>query len=154
MKPPINQLTRNAMQTIADIMTRDLECVAPQDSLREAARRMRDADIGALPVVDGQRLVGMLTDRDIAIRAVAEDLDLDTPVEDIMSEDVLHCYDDQTVEDVLNDMGDMQTRRLPVLDHNTEQLVGIVSLGDLALQDPTLSGDTLREVSSPAPPMS
>lgn len=141
------------MQTIADIMTRELVSVAPHDSLREAAQRMRDADVGALPVVDGKRLVGMLTDRDITIRAVAEDLELDAPVEDIMSEDVLHCYDDQSVEDVLSDMGDLQTRRLPVLDHETEELVGIVSLGDLSRFDPSLSGDILREVSSPAPPM-
>jgi CBS domain-containing protein len=84
---------------------------------------------------------------------VAEDLELDAPVEAIISEDVLHCYDDQSVEDVLNDMGDLQTRRLPVLDHETEELVGIVSLGDLSRFDPSLSGDTLRDVSSPAPPM-
>ena len=141
------------MQTIADIMTRELVSVAPHDSLREAAQRMRDADVGALPVVDGKRLVGMLTDRDITIRAVAEDLELDSPVEDIMSEDVLHCYDNQSVDDVLSDMGDLQTRRLPVLDHATEELVGIVSLGDLSRFDPSLSGDILREVSSPAPPM-
>jgi CBS domain-containing protein len=142
------------MPTIADIMTRELVSVAPHDSLREAAQRMRDADVGVLPVVDGHRLVGMLTDRDITIRAVAEDLELDAPVEAIMSEDVLHCYDDQSVEDVLSDMGELQTRRLPVLDHETAQLVGIVSLGDLSRFDPSLSGDTLRDVSSPAPPMS
>jgi len=145
------------MQTIADIMTRNVVSVSPQDTLQTAAQMMRDSDIGSLPVVDGQRLAGMLTDRDITIRAVAGGLSLDTPVVEVMSEDVLHCYDDQSVEDVLNDMGDMQTRRLPVLDHATEALIGIVSLGDLSHVDTGLSGDILREVSSPtpsAPPMS
>ncbi|MFL6710650.1 MAG: CBS domain-containing protein [Massilia sp.] len=145
------------MQTIADIMTRDVVSVSPQDTLQTAAQMMRDSDIGSLAVVDGQRLAGMLTDRDITIRAVAGGLSLDTPVVEVMSEDVLHCYDDQSVEDVLNDMGDMQTRRLPVLDHAREALIGIVSLGDLAHVDTGLSGDILREVSSstpPAPPMS
>ena len=140
------------MQTIADIMTPDVVSVSPQDTLQRAAQMMRDSDIGSLPVVDGQRLAGMLTDRDITIRAVAGGLSLDTPVVEVMSEDVLHCYDDQSVEDVLNDMGDMQTRRLPVLDHATEALIGIVSLGDLSHVDTMLSGDILREVSSPIPP--
>lgn len=140
------------MQTIADIMTHDVISIAPQDTLQAAAAIMKDTDIGVLPVVDGQRLVGMITDRDIAVRGVASGLPLESPVADIMSEDVLHCYDNQSVDEVLTDMGDMQTRRLPVLDHETEALVGIVSLGDLSQVDTDLSGEVLREVSSPSPP--
>ncbi len=138
------------MQTIAEIMTREVISVSPQETVQRAAQIMKDTNIGALPVCDGQRLVGMITDRDIAIRAAAAGNEPDdTRVEEIMSEDVLHCFDNQSVDAVLEDMGDMQVRRVPVLDHATQMLVGIVALADLAQRDVGDTEKTLKEVSAP-----
>lgn len=137
------------MQTVAQIMTRDVEVLSPQDNLRHAAEIMRDRDIGALPVCDGKRLLGMLTDRDITVRGVAAGRSAqDTVVSDLMSGEVMWCYDDQTVDEVLQKMGDAQIRRIPVIDHNM-QLVGIVALGDLAKQHESNVDDALAEISMP-----
>jgi CBS domain-containing protein len=139
------------MQTIADVMTRDVLSVSPQETVQRAAQIMDEMNIGALPVCDGQRLVGMITDRDITVRAasVGQQPD-DTLVEEIMTEDVLHCYDNQSVDEVLEDMGDIQIRRVPVLDHNTQMLVGIVSLGDLANDEAGGVTEALRDISAPS----
>lgn len=138
------------MQTIAEIMTREVVTVSPQDSISHAAELMEDMDIGSLPVCDGQRLLGMITDRDIAVRGVAAGQTPDeTTVEEIMTEDVLYCYGDQSVEEVLEDMGDLQIRRMPVLDAETDELIGIVALADLSIEHAEGVDETLRDISVP-----
>jgi CBS domain-containing protein len=117
---------------IAECMTQDIEIVNPDQPIREAAQFMLRSDSGVMPVSEGDRLVGMVTDRDIAVRAVAEGLGPDTPVRDIMSGDVLYCFDDDEVEAVALKMSDSQVRRMPVLSREDETLVGIVSLGDIS----------------------
>jgi CBS domain-containing protein len=117
---------------IAECMTRDIEIVNPDQPIQEAAQFMLRADSGVMPVSEGDRLVGMVTDRDIAVRAVAEGRGPDTPVREIMSGDVLFCFDDDEVEAVALKMSDSQVRRMPVLSREDETLVGIVSLGDIS----------------------
>jgi CBS domain-containing protein len=117
---------------IAECMTQDIEIVSPDQPIREAAQFMLRADAGIMPVSEGDRLVGMVTDRDIAVRAVAEGRGPDTPVRDIMSGDVLFCFEDDEVEEVAMKMSDAQVRRMPVLSREDETLVGIVSLGDIS----------------------
>jgi CBS domain-containing protein len=137
---------------VRDIMTADVECIKPSTTLREAARTMRDLNVGPLPVCgDNDRLVGMITDRDIAIRAVAEGDDPDaTPVSAAMTPKIIYCYDDQDVHDAAQLMEDNQVRRLVVLNRD-KRLVGIVSLGDLAVdtRDEQLAGHTLEAISEP-----
>lgn len=136
---------------VRQIMTKEARCIGPDASLTRAASLMRELDVGSLPVCDNDRLAGMITDRDIAIRGVAEARDLSgTPVRAIMSPDVVYAFDDQDVEDAARVMEMNQIRRLPVLDHD-KRLVGIVSLGDMATTANTsLSGEALREISQPA----
>lgn len=119
---------------IRDAMTRDVRMVQPDQTIREAARLMAELDIGALPVSDNDRLIGMLTDRDIAVRAVAEGRGTDTKVRDVMTNEVKYCYDDQDVDEVSRNMGEQRLRRLPVV-NRAKRLVGILSLGDLALDE-------------------
>jgi CBS domain-containing protein len=141
------------MQTIADVMTRDVATVSPQESLRRAARMMDEMNIGALPVCDGEKLVGMITDRDITVRATAAgEAPDDTRVEQVMSGDVRWCFDNQSVDEVMQQMGDTQIRRVPVIGHDTKKLVGIVSLGDLATRHSAGVDHTLENISSPAQP--
>ena len=116
---------------IKEIMTRDVAMVQPADSIREAARRMRDHDVGSLPVTDGDRLVGHITDRDIVIRALAGLGGPETLVSAVMSDRVLYCFDDEAVEEVARNMAENQVRRLPVVNRD-KQLCGIVALGDFA----------------------
>jgi CBS domain-containing protein len=113
-------------------MSCDVEIVSPEQSIREAAQFMLRADAGAMPVGDGERLIGMVTDRDIAVRGVAEGLTPDASVRDVMSEDLIYCYDDDDVANVAIQMSDAQVRRLPVLSRDGDRLVGIVSLGDIS----------------------
>lgn len=120
---------------ISEIMTTNPEIITPEQPIQEAAQIMLRADTGALPVGEGDRLIGMLTDRDITVRAVAEGLGPDTPVRDVMSEKLLFAWDDQDVDEVAIQMSDAQVRRFPVLSREGEKLVGIVSLGDLAQAD-------------------
>jgi CBS domain-containing protein len=120
---------------IAECMTADVEIVTPDQPIREAAQFMLRSDAGALPVGEGDRLIGMVTDRDIAVRGVAEGRGPDTPVRDVMTDDVLFCFDDDDVEEVAIKMSDNQVRRMPVLSRDDEKLVGIVSLGDLSRSD-------------------
>ncbi|HJQ17224.1 MAG TPA: CBS domain-containing protein [Allosphingosinicella sp.] len=134
---------------IADVMTRNPEIVAPEEPIREAARMMLDADTGALPVGDRERLVGMVTDRDITVRAVAEGRGPDTPVKDVMSDRLLFAWDDQDVDEVAMQMSDAQVRRVPVLSRGSERLVGIVSLGDLARSDEEAADAALIGISEP-----
>lgn len=116
---------------VSDTMTREVKLAAPQQSICEAAQLMADLDIGSLPVSEGDRLIGMITDRDIAVRAVAAGRGPNTPIREVMSHEVLYCYADQDIEEVTHNMGDVQVRRLPVLNRD-KRLVGIVSLGDIA----------------------
>jgi CBS domain-containing protein len=139
---------------IRDIMTRDVECVWPDDTLQEAALKMKELDIGPLPVCDRDRVVGMLTDRDITIRAVAEGRDpRSTRVRDVMTQNMVSCYEDEAVEEAARLMQERQIRRLLVLNRN-KRLVGIVSLADLAAEtgDPHRIGEVLQDVSEPAMP--
>jgi CBS domain-containing protein len=143
---------RFAMQ-VNDVMTARLDCIAPEATLQAAAERMRALDLGAMPVCDRERLWGMITDRDIVVRSVADGHDPVTDhVCDIMTLELVYCYDDQDLNEVAELMREKQVRRLPVLNREN-RLVGIVSLGDLALDtgDEQLAGHVLVGISEPAP---
>jgi len=130
-------------------MTREVRVANPTQTIRDVAKIMAEIDAGAVPVGENDRLVGMITDRDIAIRAVAEGKGPDTPVRDIMSKDIKYCYDDEDLEHVAENMGELQVRRLPVVDRD-KRLVGIVALGDVARhEDHDTTGETTAEVSKP-----
>ena len=134
---------------VSDAMTRDVSIANPGDTLQQAASKMAELDAGVLPVGADDRLVGMLTDRDIAVRAVARGLGPQTPVRDVMSEEVRYCYEDEELETVTQNMGDIRVRRLPVLNRD-KRLVGIVSLGDIATsRDDALAGEALSGISRP-----
>jgi CBS domain-containing protein len=139
---------------IKEVMTRDVEVIRPDDSIQEAARKMKDLDVGAIPVCDGERLVGMITDRDITIRATAEGRDpSDTTAQETMTSEIYYCFENQNIEDAALLMMEKQIRRLPILDDN-KKLVGIVSLGDVAedIEDNEIAGATLEEISRPSEP--
>jgi CBS domain-containing protein len=130
-------------------MTRDVRIAGADQSIRQAAQAMAESDAGVLPVGHNDRLVGMITDRDIAVRAVADGKGPDALVRDVMSAEVKYCFEDEPVEDVLRNMADLKVRRLPVLDHQ-KRLVGIVSLGDLATNGETArSGQALSAIAKP-----
>lgn len=140
------------MPDVSEIMSTDVQSVEPQESLRRAAQRMQELDIGALPVCNGQRLLGMLTDRDIVVRGLANGMDPDEAcASDVMTDDVQYCTADQDAAEVLRVMGDKQVRRLPVVDED-RNLIGIVSLGDLALRQPGHIDQAVREISEPGSP--
>lgn len=122
------------MQRVSDVMTRQVQPVSPQDSLKRAAQLMDELNVGALPVCDGDRLVGMVTDRDITVRATSVGLTPDdTVVDQVMSTDVRSCHEDQPLDEVMRQMADTQIRRVPVISRDDPpRLVGIVSLGDIA----------------------
>lgn len=137
------------MTRIADIMTRSIAVVGRDETLQAAARRMREMDVGALPVTDGKALVGMVTDRDITVRGVAEGMVAqESLVSDVMTEEVRWCNEDDSVEAVMAEMGEAQVRRLPVLGANRE-IVGIVALADIATRQSAHTDETLREISTP-----
>lgn len=141
------------MQRIGEIMTRDVMTVSPQETIRRAAQMMDELNVGAIPVCDGRKLVGMITDRDIIVRAIAAGNPPDsTSVGDIMSSDVRWCYEDQPVDEVMEEMRDVQIRRIPVMDHTTNNMVGIVSLGDLATKHSAEVDRTLEKISTPSEP--
>lgn len=133
---------------VKDIMSSDVNVVKPSTTIAAAARLMREGDLGALPVGEGDQLLGMMTDRDIVVRAVAEGKDCtSTPVSETMSDEVLYCFEDQDTEEVAANMGDRQLRRLPVVNRD-KRLVGIVSLGDISKGvEARESGSALKEVS-------
>ena len=134
---------------IADAMTRDVKIVNPDQSIMDAARMMADCDFGALPVAENDRLIGMITDRDIVVRGLAEGKSSDTRIKDVMSPDIKYCFEDDDIDDVAANMGDLQVRRLPVLSRD-KRLVGIVSLGDIANTDEIPAADALSAISEPA----
>jgi CBS domain-containing protein len=134
---------------VSEAMTRDVYIANPEETIQQAARAMAGIDVGALPVGDDDRLVGMITDRDIAIRGIAEGRGPDAKVGEIMTKDVKYCFDDQDVEDVTLNMGDIQVRRLPVLNRD-KRLVGILSLGDVAITAGNgAAGEALSMISRP-----
>ncbi|TMG84046.1 MAG: CBS domain-containing protein [Betaproteobacteria bacterium] len=134
---------------VSDIMTRDVRLLSPDQTIREAAKLMAEVDAGALPVGENDRLVGMITDRDIVIRAVAQGKSPDAKVADVMSKEMLYCFDTDAIDDVARNMAKAQVRRLPVINKD-KRLVGIISLGDLARNDdPTTIGRTVSRVSTP-----
>jgi CBS domain-containing protein len=130
-------------------MTREVELAGPNDTIADAAKRMARLDAGVLPVRENDRLIGMITDRDIVVRAIAQGKSLDTKVIDVMSKEMLYCFETDGIDDVARNMAKAQVRRLPVVNH-AKRLVGIVSLGDLARNDdPTTIGRTVSKVSTP-----
>lgn len=120
------------MTQIKDVMSTDFKWMAPDSPISQIAQEMRDRDCGFMPIGENNKLIGMITDRDITIRAVAEGKDpKTTQAHEIMTSKTFYCYDDQDVEEVCNNMGEIQVRRLPVVTRD-KQLVGVVSMGDLA----------------------
>jgi CBS domain-containing protein len=134
---------------LKEIMTREVEVIHPNDSLQTAAQKMRDRDVGFLLVYEGNELIGVLTDRDLVVRAIADGLNAKGILgRDIMTSPLIQCFDDQTAEEAAELMHQNRVRRLVILDHGNNQVVGVVSMGDLAgtLDDKT-SGKVLQGVS-------
>ena len=143
------------MTTVADVMTRGVRTMAPSDTVVRAAQAMDELNVGVIPVCDGQKLVGMVTDRDIVVRGVAQEQDPRTlKLADVMSTNVRCAREDDDVEEVLTEMADTQIRRMPVVD-GQQQLVGIITLGDIAAkgdEDEDEVAASLGEISTPAAP--
>ena len=139
---------------VSEIMTRDVCIARPDHTIEDVARMMLAIDAGLLPVGDDDRLLGTITDRDIAVRAVAEGKGPKTLVSEVMSQDVKYCFEDEDSAHVAQNMGELQVRRLPVLNRD-KRLVGILSLGDVAAQDEDeKAGQALEEISRPGGPHS
>jgi CBS domain-containing protein len=137
---------------LSEIMTRDVVVMQPDDSLQSAAKKMRDRDIGFLPVCDGEDLIGVISDRDITVRALADGMDVNIMLgRDLMTSPAIYCFDDQEVSEAAQIMEENQIRRLVVMSREDNRLVGVVSLGDLARHATTdRSGQVLQKVSEPA----
>ncbi len=134
---------------VREIMSRDVKLIRPQDSIRDAARQMRGQDIGSLPVADGDRLVGYVTDRDIVVRGLANSGGPDSPIREVMSDKVLYCFEDESVEHVAQNMAENQVKRLPVMTRE-KRLCGIVALADLATHSDEPAERALKGISRPA----
>jgi len=134
---------------VSEVMTRDVETVRPDEPVQQAASFMLSADAGSIPVIDGDRLIGMITDRDIAVRGVAKGYGPDTPVRELMTDDIVCVREEDDVDEVASKMSQAQVRRLPVIDEN-QRLCGIVSLGDLSREaDEESANEALEGVSEP-----
>jgi CBS domain-containing protein len=138
---------------VSEAMTRDVQLANPNETLQQAAQAMAMLDAGILPVGENDRLVGMITDRDIAIKGVACGMGPEAKIRDVMTADVKYCFEDQDLAEVTKNMADIQVRRLPVLDHD-KRLVGIISLGDIAVNTKGKNkadgaGQALRGISRP-----
>ena len=134
---------------VSEVMTRDVQTVRPDQPVQEAASFMLSNDAGSIPVTDGDRLIGMITDRDIAVRGIAKGYGPDTPVRELMTDDLVIVRIDDSVEDAASKMSEAQVRRLPVIDQD-ERLCGIVSLGDLSREaDDDCAERALEGVSQP-----
>jgi CBS domain-containing protein len=135
---------------VAEAMTRDVRIANPDESIIEAAKMMADCDCGVLPVGEKDRLVGMITDRDIIVRALAQGKGGDTKIREVMTDEVKYCFEDDDMDDVARNMGDLQVRRLPVVDRD-KRLTGIVTLGDIANTDEAkAAGEALAGICEPA----
>lgn len=139
------------MTTVNDVMTRNVRTLTPSDIVASAAKAMDELNVGVIPVCEGDKLLGMVTDRDIVVRAVAQGLDGNTPLAKVMSTDIRTARESDDLDTVLADMAAGQIRRLPVLD-SEERLIGIISIGDIAVkgQDEEDVGQSLAEISSPS----
>ena len=134
---------------VSEAMTRDVRVASPDQTIQDAARLMAEVDTGVLPVGEDDRLVGMITDRDIAVRGVAEGKGPQTTIREVMTEHVHYCFEDEDTDEVAQKMADSQVRRLPVLNRD-KRLVGILSLGDLAvMQGGRPAGEALAGISEP-----
>lgn len=138
------------MKKISEVMTPHARCIGPESTLVDAARQMRELDVGSLPICENDRLTGMVTDRDLALRGIGEALDPRlTPVRAVMSPGIVYVFEAQDVEEAARLMEVKQIRRLPVLNRE-KRLVGVVSLGDIAVDaNAALSGEALKEISQP-----
>lgn len=134
---------------VSECMTRDVRVANPQETLQTAARTMADIDAGFLPVGENDRLIGIVTDRDIAIRAVGCGYASDAKIGDVMSREVRYCYADDDVSDILDMMAEQQIRRMPVVDGD-KRLVGVVSIGDLVKDETRQTGEALCEIARPS----
>jgi CBS domain-containing protein len=140
---------REVTMQVNEAMSTDVRLANPDQTIREAAAIMAEIDAGVLPVGDNDRLVGMITDRDIAVRGVAKGLKPDARVRDVMSKEVMYCFEDEDIDDVALNMAELKVRRLPVLNRE-KRLVGILSLGDIALADgPDAAGEAICGISEP-----
>ncbi|HZE91134.1 MAG TPA: CBS domain-containing protein [Rhizobacter sp.] len=141
------------MSQVAKFMTRGVRSMSPGDTLQCAAQAMEELDVGAIPVCDGERVVGIVTDRDITVRGVAPGLPIgSTPISEVMTEGVEYCFEDESIEEAREQMQSAQIRRLPVLDRQ-KRLVGILALGDVAAKvDSDQAGEALADISEPAEP--
>jgi len=139
------------MQQLKDLMSRDVKIISPDMTIREAAKKMRDGDFGMMPVEENDRMIGTISDRDIAIRAVAEGKEDGTKVRDVMSKGVTWVYEDDSVEQAATIMSKHQVRRLPVVNRD-KRLVGIVALGDFAVESSEIqpAAKALSEISKPS----
>ncbi|MHC2220239.1 CBS domain-containing protein [Rhizobium leguminosarum] len=133
---------------VSEIMSRDVEIANPNQTIAEIARCMADRQIGFLPVGDNDRLVGTITDRDLVVRGLADGLGGDAKVREVMSRDVKYCFEDEDVDYVTRNMGQVQVRRLPVVNRD-KRLTGVISLGDASLADTAAAGAGLKKVSRP-----
>ena len=140
------------MARISEVMTRGVEVIRPDETLQRAAQLMDELNIGALPVCEGEELIGMITDRDITVRATAAGMEpTQHHVSEVMTQQTRWCTEEQSTDEVMRQMGDVQIRRLPVLDER-RKIVGIVSLGDLATRQSQHTDEVLRDVSWPSEP--
>jgi CBS domain-containing protein len=139
------------MQQLKDLMSHDVKVISPDMTIGEAAKKMRDGDFGMMPVGEDDRMIGTISDRDIAIRAVAEGKEAGTKVRDVMSEGIIWVYEDDSVEQVATIMSKHQVRRLPVVNRD-KRLVGIVALGDFAVESSEIqpAAKALSEISKPS----
>ena len=139
------------MQQLRELMSRDVKVIDPDMSILEAAKKMRDGDFGMLPVGEDDRMIGTISDRDIAIRAVADGKDTNTRVREVMTKGIAWAYEDETVDEAAKIMSERQVRRLPVVDRD-KRLVGIVALGDFAVDSSEIrpAAQALSEISKPS----
>jgi len=134
---------------VNEVMTRDVRISRPDQTIQDAAWQMLEIDAGALPVGENDRLVGMITDRDIAVRGIAKGKGPQTPVREVMTSDVKFCFEDEETDHIVQNMGDQQIRRLPVLNRN-KRLVGLLSVGDVAIAEGSeLAGEAVADISRP-----
>lgn len=139
------------MTQLRELMTRDVKVITPDMTIGDAAKKMRDGNFGMMPVEENDRMIGTISDRDIVIRAVAEGMDFSTKVRDVMSKGIAWAYEDETVEEATTIMSERQVRRLPVVNRE-KRLVGIVALGDIALERSEIepAAEALSEISKPS----
>jgi CBS domain-containing protein len=139
------------MQQLKELMSRDVKVISPEMTIGDAARKMRDGDFGMMPVGEGDHMIGTISDRDIAIRAIAEGKDAGTKVREVMSEGVAWAYEDDSVEQAATIMSERKVRRLPVLNRD-KRLVGIIALGDFAVESSEIrpAAQALSEISKPS----